>query len=84
MQRAAEGKVLLRYSDDGVGLPEGFHIETSKSLGMRLIYNLSKQLGGEVHLSDQPGFLFELWFSMEPDETGPSIAQLPAVENNKE
>ncbi len=36
----------LTYSDNGPGLPAAFDIKTSKSLGMRIIYRLSRQLGG--------------------------------------
>jgi two-component sensor histidine kinase len=39
----------LLYSDNGPGLPENFKMEGLKSLGMRVIRNLSKQIGGRFY-----------------------------------
>jgi two-component sensor histidine kinase len=36
----------LHYSDDGPGLPEGMQLASLKSLGMKVMLSLSKQLGG--------------------------------------
>ena len=45
--RASEpGNYILFYSDSGPGMPAGFDPKKSKSLGLRLIYRLSSQLGG--------------------------------------
>ena len=38
----------LTYSDNGTGLPADVHIEHSKSLGLRLVNRLSKQLNGNA------------------------------------
>lgn len=44
-----EGKdLILTASDDGIGLPEGFSLEGSGSLGLVIITNLAKQLGGSL------------------------------------
>jgi two-component sensor histidine kinase len=43
-QRATD--YVLRYSDNGPGLPENYDVQTIRSLGMILIKSLSKQLGG--------------------------------------
>lgn len=50
----------LRVSDDGVGLPEGFSLRENKSLGMRAIQALTRQLGGR--------------FEVEHPEVGASFA----------
>jgi two-component sensor histidine kinase len=36
----------LAYNDGGPGLPEGFDISKAKTLGMTLLTNLSRQIGG--------------------------------------
>jgi two-component sensor histidine kinase len=52
--------VLLRYYDTGVGLPVGFDIHTSKSLGMRLVYSLAKQLNAELEMENHAGIQLAL------------------------
>jgi two-component sensor histidine kinase len=42
----------LTYADSGPGLSEGFNTSSYKSLGMQLIRNLSKQIGGKSLYSD--------------------------------
>ena len=39
---------ILRIGDNGVGYPESVSHKTTKSLGLKLIYNLSRQLRGSV------------------------------------
>ena len=42
-------RLLLTVRDDGIGLPAGFDIaRTSRSLGMRVVSNLSRQLGATL------------------------------------
>ncbi|WP_018260767.1 sensor histidine kinase [Methylobacterium sp. WSM2598] len=45
----------LAIRDDGVGLPPGFDPETSRSLGLRIVRSLARQLGGEVEITSGPG-----------------------------
>lgn len=42
-----DDRIECTVSDDGVGLPPGFTIEESGSLGLRLVATLAKQLYGE-------------------------------------
>jgi two-component sensor histidine kinase len=46
--RNADGRILLTVSDDGVGLPADFDLKAAsrKSLGMRMIGSLARQLRG--------------------------------------
>ncbi len=44
----APGSLVLCVSDDGPGLPEGFDLRKAKSLGLRLIDNLTRQLRGGI------------------------------------
>jgi PAS domain S-box-containing protein len=38
----------LEVSDDGVGFPAGFQLEGTRSLGLKLVHSLTKQLGGTL------------------------------------
>lgn len=51
----SEENCILKYSDDGVGLPDGFDIEKIASLGMRLVRILAKQIRGIIQLESTPG-----------------------------
>jgi two-component sensor histidine kinase len=58
---SGEGKVRLSVSDDGVGLPEGFDTAAARrSLGMRVIHGLARQLGGDLAVSGSTGACFAL------------------------
>ena len=53
----------LAVKDDGVGLPEGFDINKTHSLGMRLVYLLSEdQLEGKVTILNDNGTGFAIEF----------------------
>ena len=53
---------LLTISDNGAGMPEGFIINKSKSLGLKLVTNLSKQLQGKVTYQLNNGAEFNITF----------------------
>lgn len=69
MQRQEDNWIRLTYTDNGVGLPEGYQVGAGKSLGMRLIYNLARQLDGEMTLTGCSGVCFELRFPGEDIQT---------------
>ena len=46
-----EGQMELVVEDDGCGLPEGFNVTQSKSLGLRLVNILSEQIRASFTLS---------------------------------
>lgn len=57
------GQLRLTVCDEGVGLPPAFDKAKSKSLGMKLIANLGRQLGGHPEWqSANPGTRFVLDF----------------------
>jgi PAS domain S-box-containing protein len=70
LQAAANHHLLLQVSDDGVGLPEGFDLASSSTLGLRLITNLATQLEGrwEVNPLEPSGTTFKLVFPV-PNNT---------------
>ncbi|MFA4823641.1 MAG: histidine kinase dimerization/phosphoacceptor domain -containing protein [Methanoregula sp.] len=46
---------LLSVSDDGRGIPTGFDLITNKSLGMKIVSSLTRQLEGTLKIVHQPG-----------------------------
>lgn len=57
-----DGKVTMKISDNGIGLPEGFSIENAESLGMQLIQALTSQIDGELSVSREGGASFTITF----------------------
>lgn len=49
-----EGRALLQISDNGQGLPDGFDIETTRSLGLSIARQFAKQLGGTLLMERRP------------------------------
>ncbi len=59
----SEEGYLLSVSDDGVGLPDGFSAQQARSLGLRLVNILSKQLKGQLEVFSDAGAHFNVHFS---------------------
>ena len=56
LEEAEEGTYVLRYADDGVGVPEGFVFRGRGSLGLKLVHSLGEeQLKGKVEMSGGEG-----------------------------
>ncbi|MDP8220613.1 MAG: tetratricopeptide repeat protein [Candidatus Stygibacter frigidus] len=54
---------ILKIKDNGIGLPEGFNVNKTRSLGMRLVYLLSEdQLEGKVEINSENGTEFIISF----------------------
>jgi PAS domain S-box-containing protein len=62
-RKVPDKKVQMKISDDGIGLPSGFDIEKSESLGMQLIIALTSQLDGELKFSGENGTMFTVTFT---------------------
>jgi two-component sensor histidine kinase/ligand-binding sensor domain-containing protein len=58
-----EGRYQLLYRDNGPGLPIGFDVAKSSTLGMQLIHDLSRQIGGNVKYENQSGAFFTIHFT---------------------
>lgn len=58
--------LLLQYRDNGVGLPEDISVEKSESLGMRLLYGLTRQLHGTIKVQRLNGTHITITFPYEP------------------
>lgn len=57
-----DGKVTIRVEDFGQGLPEGFNIEDSDSLGLGLVDTLVDQIDGELILNTDRGTKYLIIF----------------------
>jgi two-component sensor histidine kinase len=55
---------ILTVKDTGVGFPEDFEIENSKSLGMQLIQGLTQQINGSIHIISNPGAYYTIAFNI--------------------
>jgi two-component sensor histidine kinase len=61
-----DGRVNLRVSDDGAGLPPGFDIDESKTLGLRLVKILAEdQLQGTLEVMSDGGATFNIEFDID-------------------
>ena len=59
--------ILLTVSDDGPGLPPEVGFWSTKTLGLRLVRTLVRQLDGELELGDPPGTEFRIRFAASDD-----------------
>lgn len=65
LHTVADGhQARLTITDTGVGLPADFEARRSKSLGLQLVNDLARQLGGELIMG--PGTQFEVCFAPAP------------------
>ncbi len=65
--RLADGQYKLVVSDNGAGLPANLKIEDQKSLGLRLVNILSRQLKGALKVDREGGTTFSLTFGSHND-----------------
>lgn len=54
--------VTLTVSDSGIGIPETLDWQNTKSLGLRIVHNLTKQLKGNILLERDRGTTFHITF----------------------
>jgi two-component sensor histidine kinase len=57
-----EDEYILKISDNGVGLPPNLDVETTKTLGLKLVYSLSEQLDATLKVDTTHGTKFEIIF----------------------
>lgn len=63
MEWAEAGLLRLRVSDDGVGLSPDFEARRGRSLGLQLVSDLARQLGGTFRIGPGPAAVFEVTFA---------------------
>jgi PAS domain S-box-containing protein len=66
-----EERYQIVVEDTGVGLPDGFSVETSDSLGLRIVEILVKQLNGTCSFSSSNGMKFLMQFPIELSAVSP-------------
>lgn len=67
---AAGGRVHLAVGDDGVGIPEDFRPENSRSLGLRIVQILARQLKGTFDFERSVGTTFRVSFPLKSTQRG--------------
>jgi PAS domain S-box-containing protein len=55
-------RILLKIEDNGIGLPEGFDISKSDTLGLQLVATLVEQLDGEITVNNFHGTKYLITF----------------------
>ena len=63
LERLDSGAIRLTVADNGVGLPEDFEARREKSLGLHLVADLAKQLGGTLEMRSEKGASFAVTFT---------------------
>ena len=61
-ENSTDNSLELKISDNGIGLPEGFNIYESKTLGMSLVTSLVSQIGGTLQIDGSNGTVFTIKF----------------------
>jgi PAS domain S-box-containing protein len=59
------GRLLLRISDNGIGLPANFAQRQTESLGLQLASDLAGQLGGSLQVGPAPAAIFAVAFTAD-------------------
>jgi len=68
LHKVAEGRCTLSVEDNGVGIPDDLNLNTSKSLGLRLVRLLTQQIRGSFELTrSNPGTSACLRFAVNPN-----------------
>lgn len=60
--RAIDCRYVLEIMDDGIGLPEGFSMDSTTSMGMEIVSILTQQIDGKLQYEGQDGAFFEISF----------------------
>jgi PAS domain S-box-containing protein len=61
--RQDDNNLVLRVSDNGVGLPKDLDFENLKSLGLRIVRTLTEQLNGALEFHNSGGTQFTITFT---------------------
>jgi two-component sensor histidine kinase len=66
VQSAPEHQLVLRVSDNGIGLPAAADPQNAETLGLLLVRNLTRQLDGHMSVSSGQGTIIEIVFPAQP------------------
>jgi PAS domain S-box-containing protein len=59
-------RLALTVADDGVGLPAGFDLGSTSTLGLELVRGLTRQVGGSIEVLSPPGTTVRIVFPFRP------------------
>ncbi len=68
LKKADDEGYELVIKDTGVGLPEDFDLKKAKSLGLKIVNTLTKQIDGTLEVSNKDGAEFSIAFAERPIE----------------
>lgn len=63
VRQGMDGEVRLQVSDDGIGIPVDFEAKRRKSLGLQLVNDLARQIGGSLEIGPARQALFVIAFT---------------------
>jgi len=69
----APGQLLLSVADDGVGIPPGFDWDQARSLGLRMVRDLARQIRGTLEVRQNGGTTFALSFPVAKPRHKPML-----------
>lgn len=61
--KSIDDHFVLEIEDNGIGFPENFDIKATESLGLKLVYSLTKQIDGQLELLVNEKTKFRIIFS---------------------
>jgi PAS domain S-box-containing protein len=73
LERVNGSQLRLEVTDDGRGLPPGFDLQQTRSLGLKLVNTLARQLRGTLEVQSGRGASFVLHLK-EARRKGPEVA----------
>lgn len=60
-----EKEIVIIVKDNGIGLPKDIDIQHTKTLGLQLVNNLVRQLGGHLELENSGNTIFKMYVPKE-------------------
>ncbi|MGH9177459.1 MAG: sensor histidine kinase [Acidimicrobiales bacterium] len=70
------GELVVQVRDNGCGLPEGFSIERTATLGLSIVRDLvTGQLGGSIRMQTDGGTVVELRVPLDLDRADPTALE---------
>ncbi len=79
VRQETDGQVRLQVSDDGIGIREDFEAKRLKSLGLQLVTDLARQIGGRLEIGPAPRALFVIAFTPHGAHTDRVYAREPVA-----
>lgn len=81
LKRQDDGLIVLMIKDNGRGLPAGFEPLESKTLGLKLIKGLCKQIKADCSIENNPGVCITIRFGNTEDSD--EVSDNSVFENNQ-